>query len=258
MVSLAIDLNSDVGEGAGDDAAILAVVSSANVACGGHAGDAESMTRTVAMAREHGVRVGAHVSYPDRAGFGRREIEIAPVALARSLTAQLAALSAISRRQGMPIHYVKPHGALYNRIARDAPLAELVVAEIKRFDPQLALLTLPGSDAMSAARAARLVVFAEGYADRAYTGEGRLVGRGEAGAVLSDDAAVVYRAVRLAVAGTVMSIDGRSVRVDPRSLCIHGDTPGAARLSAQIRQGLEAAGVTIASFAPTDAGRDPQ
>jgi UPF0271 protein len=249
-----VDLNSDLGEGygrwtLGDDAALLDVVTSANVACGFHAGDPATIDRTVRTAVERGVRVGAQVSYPDLAGFGRREMDVAPDDLTADVLYQLGALEAFARAAGSRVRYVKPHGALYNRIARDPVQAAAVVEAIRRYDPSLPLLTLPGSAAMAAAREAGVAAVAEGFADRAYTAEGRLVSRREPGAVLHDPERVATRAVRMATEHRVESVDGGQVAVQVRSLCVHGDTPGAVDLARRVRAALEEAGVTLEPFA---------
>jgi UPF0271 protein len=249
-----VDLNSDLGEGygrwaLGDDAAMLEVVTSANVACGFHAGDPATIERTVGTAVERGVAVGAQVSYPDLAGFGRREIDVAPGDLTADVLYQLGALEAFAKAAGSRVRYVKPHGALYNRIARDPVQAAAVVEAIRRYDPALPLLTLPGSAAMEAAREAGVPTVAEGFADRAYTGEGRLVSRREPGAVLHDPERVAARAVVMATEGRVETIDGGQVEVEVRSLCVHGDTPGAVDLARAVRAALEEAGVALEAFA---------
>jgi 5-oxoprolinase (ATP-hydrolysing) subunit A len=249
-----VDLNSDLGEGygrwaLGDDAAMLEVVTSANVACGFHAGDPATIERTVGTAVERGVAVGAQVSYPDLAGFGRREIDVAPADLTADVLYQLGALEAFAKAAGSRVRYVKPHGALYNRIARDPVQAAAVVEAIRRYDPALPLLTLPGSAAMEAAREAGVPTVAEGFADRAYTGEGRLVSRREPGAVLHDPERVATRAVVMATEGRVETIDGGQVEVEVRSLCVHGDTPGAVDLARAVRAALEEAGVALEAFA---------
>ncbi|MGH9062763.1 MAG: LamB/YcsF family protein [Acidimicrobiales bacterium] len=248
-----IDLNSDLGEGSGayrlgDDEQILGVVSSANVACGFHGGDPQVMARTVRTAAGRGVVLGAHVSYPDRAGFGRRDLDVAPDDLVADVVYQIGALAGIARIAGSRVRYVKPHGALYNRIAVDEVQARAVVEGIAAYDRSLALLTLPGSVAMRLADAAGVPTVAECFADRAYTSDGRLVPRREPGAVIDDEAAVVARAIQMATDGTVRSVDGRTVRVGARSICLHSDTPGAGRLAGRIRAGLEGAGVVVAPF----------
>jgi UPF0271 protein len=249
-----MDLNSDLGEGygrwtLGDDGALLEVVTSANVACGFHAGDPATIDRTVRMAVERGVAVGAQVSYPDLVGFGRREIDVPPEDLTADVLYQLGAVEAFARAAGSRVRYVKPHGALYNRIARDPVQAAAVVAAIRRYDPAMPLLTLPGSAAMAAAAEAGIPAVGEGFADRAYTGEGRLVSRREPGAVLHDPDRVAARAVAMATEGRVETIDGGEVAVEVRSLCVHGDTPGAVSLAKAVRAALERAGVRLEAFA---------
>jgi UPF0271 protein len=249
-----MDLNSDLGEGygrwtLGDDAAMLQVVTSANVACGFHAGDPATIDRTVRAAVELGVAVGAQVSYPDLVGFGRREIDLPPGDLTADVLYQLGALEAFARAAGSRVRYVKPHGALYNRIARDPVQAAAVVEAVRRYDPDLPLLTLPGSAAMAAAAGAGIPAVAEGFADRAYTGEGRLVSRREPGAVLHDPGRVAARALRMATDGRVETVDGGEVAVEVRSLCVHGDTPGAVELARAVRAALEEAGVALEAFA---------
>jgi UPF0271 protein len=249
-----LDLNSDLGEGygrwaLGDDAALLEVVTSANVACGFHAGDPATIDRTVRTATEHGVAIGAQVSYPDLVGFGRREIDEAPDDLTADVLYQIGALEAFARAAGSRVRYVKPHGALYNRIARDPVQAAAVVEAIRRYDPALPLLTLPGSAAMRAAEEAGIPAVAEGFADRAYTAEGRLVARRVPGAVLHDPGQVATRAVVMATEGRVETVDGGQVAVEVRSLCVHGDTPGAVELAKAVRAALDEAGLPLEAFA---------
>ncbi|HEV2919397.1 MAG TPA: 5-oxoprolinase subunit PxpA [Actinomycetota bacterium] len=249
-----MDLNSDLGEGygnwaLGNDAALLGVVTSANVACGFHAGDPATIDRTVRTATERGVAIGAQVSYPDLVGFGRREIDEAPDDLTADVLYQIGALEAFARAAGSRVRYVKPHGALYNRIARDPVQAAAVVEAIRRYDPSLPLLTLPGSAAMRAAQEAGVPAVGEGFADRAYTGDGRLVSRREPGAVLHDPERVAARAVVMATEGRVETVDGGEVTVEVRSLCVHGDTPGAVDLAKAVRSALDDAGVTLEAFA---------
>jgi UPF0271 protein len=249
-----LDLNSDLGEGygrwtLGDDAAMLEVVTSANIACGFHAGDPATIDRTVRAAVERGVAVGAQVSYPDLVGFGRREIDLPPGDLTADVLYQLGALEAFAKAAGSRVRSVKPHGALYNRVARDPVQAAAVVEAIRRYDPALPLLTLPGSAAAAAAAEAGVQAVGEGFADRAYTGEGRLVSRREPGAVLDDPGRVAARAARMATEGRVGTVDGGEVAVAVRSLCVHGDTPGAVELARAVRAALEAAGVALEAFA---------
>jgi UPF0271 protein len=249
-----LDLNSDLGEGygrwtLGDDAALLEIVTSANVACGFHAGDPATIDRTVRTAVERGVAVGAQVSYPDLVGFGRREIDVPPGDLTADVLYQLGALEAFARAAGSRVRYVKPHGALYNRIVRDPVQAAAVAEAIRRYDPGLPLLTLPGSAAAAAAAEAGIEAVGEGFADRAYSGDGRLVSRREPGAVLDDPGLVAARAARMATEGRVGTVDGGEVAVEVRSLCVHGDTPGAVELARAVRAALEAAGVVLEAFA---------
>nr|WP_246227730.1 5-oxoprolinase subunit PxpA [Propioniciclava coleopterorum] len=234
----------------GADADLLDVVTSANVACGFHAGDPLTMRRTAAAAAARGVTVGAHPAYRDLAGFGRRFLDVAPDELAADVLYQLGALEAACRAAGTRVAYVKPHGALYNAIVHHEAQARAVVEAVAAFDPTLPVLGLPGSAVLREAERAGLRPVIEAFADRAYTPAGTLVSRREPGAVVHDEAEVVARAVRFATEGTVVAQDGSVVRVDPASLCVHGDTPGAARLAAAVRDALAAAGVTVAPFAP--------
>jgi UPF0271 protein len=248
-----IDINADLGEGfgvwkLGDDLALLHLVTSANVACGFHAGDPLIMRRVCAAAVEQGVAIGAQVSYRDLAGFGRREIDVAAEELTAEVLYQLAALDGIARTCGGRVSYVKPHGALYNRIVRDPVQAAAVVEAVAAYDPGLPLLTLPGAKVYDVA--GPLTVVAECFADRAYTPEGTLVSRREPGAVLHDPAEVADRAVRMATEGTVTAVDGSTIHLRARSLCVHGDTPGAVALATAVRDALTAAGITPAPFAP--------
>jgi len=248
-----IDLNSDVGEsfGAwtlGDDEAIVPLVSSANVACGFHAGDPLTIRRTCAAAARAGVSVGAHVGYRDLAGFGRRFLDVAPDELTTDVVYQVGALTALARVARTTVRYVKPHGALYNAIVDHREQARAVVAAVVAVDPALPLLTLPGAVVAGEARAAGLRVVTEAFVDRAYTRAGTLVPRRVPGAVLHDVDAVAARAVRIAVDRTVETIDGAVVDVDAESLCVHGDTPGAVAMAAAVRAALTAAGVRVVAF----------
>ncbi len=248
-----IDLNSDVGEsfGAwtmGDDAAVIPLVSSANVACGFHAGDPLTMRRTCEAAVRAGAAVGAHVGYRDLAGFGRRFVDVAPDELTADVVYQIGALQAVARTAGTQVRYVKPHGALYNAIVAHREQARAVVAAVAAVDPGLPLLVLPGSVVAAEARAAGVRAVTEAFADRAYAGDGTLVPRRVPGSVLHDPAAVAARAVRMVVERTVETIDGDVVGVDAESLCVHGDTPGAVALAAAVRAALADAGVGVASF----------
>ncbi len=246
-----IDLNADLGEGfgpwrLGDDLALLSVVTSANVACGFHAGDPLIIRRTCAAAVERGVTIGAQVSYRDLAGFGRREMDVPTEELTAEVLYQIAALDGIARAEGGRVRYVKPHGALYNRIVRDPVQASAVAAAVTAYDRTLPVLTLAGS---ALHEAGELTVVNECFADRAYTPEGTLVSRREPGAVIEDPHAVAARALRMAVDGTAEATDGSEVRVDARSICVHGDTPGAVELARSVRTMLERAGVRLGPFA---------
>ncbi|WP_034618957.1 5-oxoprolinase subunit PxpA [Chitinibacter tainanensis] len=235
-----IDLNADLGEGFPLDAQLMPLLSSVNIACGGHAGDVDSMRATVRLARQHGVRIGAHPSYPDREQFGRRSIDLTESQLVFSLTAQLWALKAVCIEEGVSVAYVKPHGALYNDAAASRPLAQQIAQMIREVDPDLALMGLAGSALIDAGRAAGLRVIEEGFADRAYLPDGQLQPRSQPGAVLTDPTAVLEQALWL------------SQRVD--SLCLHGDNPAALVQAQLIRQALERAGIRIAADYDPHAG----
>ncbi|MER6946053.1 5-oxoprolinase subunit PxpA [Nonomuraea sp. NPDC005983] len=251
---MVIDLNADLGEGfgvwrLGDDLALLDIVTSANVACGFHAGDPVTIRRTCAAAVDRGVSIGAQVSYRDLAHFGRREMDADPEELCAEVLYQLAAVDGIARAMGGRVSYVKPHGALYNRICRDEEQAAAVIDAVADYDPSLPVLTLPGSVVHTVAAAQGVRTVTEAFADRAYTPAGALVSRREPGAVIHDPAAVPARAVRMAVEGTVTAVDGSQVPVQARSICVHGDTPDAVRLAQAVRDGLLEADVVLQAFA---------
>ncbi|MEU8380773.1 5-oxoprolinase subunit PxpA [Streptosporangium sp. NPDC048865] len=251
---MVIDLNADLGEGfgiwrLGDDEALLDLVTSANVACGFHAGDPLTIRRTCAAAVDRGVAIGAQVSYRDLAGFGRREMDVAPEELCAEVLYQLGAVDGIARAMGGRVSYVKPHGALYNRICRDPEQAGAVVAAVADYDRSLPLLTLPGSVVHEIAAGEGVATVVEAFADRAYTGSGTLVSRRSPGAVLHDPGTVARRAVRMATERVVEAVDGSRVPVEARSICVHGDTPGAVLMARAVRDGLLDAGVTLRSFA---------
>ncbi len=250
---MAVDLNSDVGESygvwrLGDDAAMLRIVSSANVACGFHGGDPSTLRATCVAATSHGVRIGAQVSYPDLAGFGRRYMDLAADELRDAVLYQLGALDAFAQVAGGEVDYVKPHGALYHATIDNPAQAEAVVAAAAEYDPSLAILGQPDSELLAAAERAGLEAVSEGYIDRAYQPDGRLVPRSEPGALLTDVEAAVAQAVRIAVDGEVVAVDGEVISLHARSLCVHGDTPGAVALATAAREALEAAGVGVYSF----------
>ncbi|KOU74327.1 hypothetical protein ADK57_07265 [Streptomyces sp. MMG1533] len=249
-----IDLNADLGEGFGrwrltDDEQLLTVVTSANVACGFHAGDAATMRRVCELAAGRGVRIGAQVSYRDLAGFGRRAMDVPPAELAAEVAYQIGALEVFARAAGTRVSYVKPHGALYNRVVHDEEQAGAVVEGVLLADAALPVLGLPGSRLLELAGKAGLPAVTEAFADRAYTEEGTLVARHRDGAVLTDPEAVVERSVGLARLGTVTSHSGTSIEVRARSLCLHGDTPGAVELARRVRERLETSGVHVEAFA---------
>ncbi|MFI8933795.1 LamB/YcsF family protein [Streptomyces sp. NPDC053474] len=254
MTWASIDLNADLGEGFGrwrltDDEELLSVVTSANVACGFHAGDAATMRRVCDRAAERGVRIGAQVSYRDLAGFGRRAMDVPPPELAAEVAYQIGALEVFARAAGTRVAYVKPHGALYNRVVHDAEQAAAVVDGVLLADDRLPVLGLPGSRLLETAEKAGLPVVTEAFADRAYTAEGTLVPRGTDGAVITEADAIVERSVGIARSGAVTAHSGERVPVRARSLCLHGDTPGAVGLARQVRARLEAAGVQVEAFA---------
>lgn len=250
-----IDLNSDLGEGLGawrmgDDAAMLAVVSSANVACGFHAGDPAGILATLRAAAAHDVSVGAHVGYRDLVGFGRRAIDMPHAELAGDVIYQIGALQALARAAGTTVRYVKPHGALYNTIAHDSGQAQAVIEAIQSIDDRLPLVALANSPLVAWARTAGLRVIEEAFADRAYTPEGTLVARSQPGAVLHDAGQVAGRMLQLVTHGTVKAIDGSTIGLRAQSICVHGDSPGAVAMAAAVRSLLEAQGIGIHPFAP--------
>ncbi|MEU4467144.1 MULTISPECIES: 5-oxoprolinase subunit PxpA [unclassified Streptomyces] len=249
-----IDLNADLGEGFGrwrltDDEQLLSVVTSANVACGFHAGDAVTMRRVCELAAARGVRIGAQVSYRDLAGFGRRAMDVPPAELAAEVAYQIGALEVFARAAGARVAYVKPHGALYNRVVHDEEQAAAVVDGVLLADATLPVLGLPGSRLLELAGKAGLPVVTEAFADRAYTDAGTLVPRTLEGAVVTDPDAVVERSLGMARSGEVVSRSGKRVEVRARSLCLHGDTPGAVELARRVRERLEASGVRVEAFA---------
>lgn len=251
-MTLTMDLNSDLGEGygawrMGDDVAMLAIVSSANVACGFHAGDPLVIRRTVAEAARRGVAIGAHVSYPDRVGFGRRPMDVTPDELIADVIYQIGALQGICAAAGTRVSYVKPHGALYNTIATDAIQGDAVIRAILEVDPSLALMGLAGSPILTRAGDAGLRVLAEAFGDRAYAPDGTLVSRRLPGAVLHDPATVAARMLRLARDGVIEAIDGSTLSLRADSICVHGDSADAVAMARGIRNALVAAGIGIAA-----------
>ena len=246
-----IDLNADLGEGIGDDDGLLEAVTSANVACGFHAGGPSTMARVCERAVALGVAIGAHVSYWDRDGFGRRPLDVEPAAVRDGVLYQLGALDGFARAAGSRVAYVKPHGALYHRACSDPATAAAVVAATSAFGPGIGLLALPGSALCRAAAAAGLRSFAEGYLDRAYDDAGALVDRSRPGAVLEDASDIADRALGLALRREVVTVNGTTLALEVESLCTHGDTPGALSAARAVRRALEAAGVTLRAFSGT-------
>lgn len=252
---MSVDLNADLGESfgrwvLGDDAALLRVVTSANVACGFHAGDPATLVRTCAAAVDRGVRIGAQVGYRDLAGFGRRFIDVAPDDLYADVLYQLSALDGIARSVGGRVSYVKPHGALYNTVVHHETQAAAVVRAVAAGGASLPVLGLPGSRLLELAANAGLPTAREAFADRGYRPDGTLVPRSEAGAVLSDPSLVAARTVRMVVDSALEADDGSMIRVSPDSVCLHGDSPDAVAMATAVRSALTSAGVEIASFVP--------
>jgi UPF0271 protein len=249
-----VDLNSDVGEsfGAyrlGADADVMRSITSANVACGFHAGDPGVMRETVRLAKAAGVSVGAHPGFPDLVGFGRREMRASPREVEDLVLYQIGALAAVATAQGMTLSHVKAHGALYNMAARDRSLADAIARAVATFDRGLTLFGLPNSELLRAGEAAGLRVASEGFADRAYMPDGSLASRTVQGSVIHDASSVLERSLRMVTDGEVLAVDGSRLTFAVDTLCVHGDTPGAAELTRQLRQGLEQRGVRVAPLA---------
>jgi len=248
-----IDLNADLGEGfgpwrMGDDAAMMGLVTSANIACGGHAGDPEIMYQTLKLACENGVSIGAHPGFADPAGFGRREIAMRPEEIGRLCAAQIGALMGIAAQVGVKVAYVKPHGALGNLAARDRAVADAISAAVQKIDPALALLAISGTQLEQAAHDADAPVFSEIFADRGYLASGQLVPRDHKGAMIHDPAEASQRLLSFLDSGLMPVVDGDPVKLAAHSVCIHGDTTGAVDMARDIRARLSAQGVRIASF----------
>jgi len=246
-----IDLNSDLGESfgpwpMGQDAALMDSISSANVACGFHAGDPGTMRATLRLARTKGVAVGAHPGFPDLVGFGRREMKASAAEVEDFVLYQLAALAGMAAAEGMRLQHVKAHGALYNMACKDRPLADAIARATAAIDRSLVLFGLPNSALLRAGESAGLRVAAEVFADRAYDPDGSLTSRSQPGSVMHDTPAVVARAIRMVRDNEVVAIDGSTITLQADTICLHGDTPGAADLAREVRRGLEAAGIRIA------------
>jgi UPF0271 protein len=240
-----VDLNADLGEGAPDDAELLALVSSANIACGWHAGDARLMQATVAAALERGVAIGAHPSYPDRENFGRSEMQLAPANVRADVIYQVGALDALVRAAGGRLHHVKPHGALYNQAARDPALADAIALAVLDVNPSLAVYGLAGSELLKAAERAGLRAVAEVFADRGYRADGSLVPRSQPGALIDDADEAVARTLRMVRDGVVQAITGETVPLRAETICLHGDGPHALAFARAIHQSLTQAGVDL-------------
>lgn len=248
-----IDLNSDLGEGfgpwpMGDDATMLSIVTSANIACGGHAGDPETMYRTLTQARDNGVSVGAHPGYNDLAGFGRRIIPMSTDEIGRMCAAQIGALMGIAAQVGVKVGYVKPHGALGNLAAQDRDVADAVVDAVHAIDPTLAILAISGTQSEQAARAKGTPVYSEVFADRGYLSSGQLVPRGRDGAMIHDAAQAADRLIQFLETGLMPVIDGDPIKLAAQSICVHGDSAGAVTMAREIRDRLGAHGVKITPF----------
>jgi UPF0271 protein len=248
-----VDLNADLGEGfgvweLGDDAAMLDIITSANLACGFHAGDPIGLARSSRAAAERGVRIGAQVSYRDLAGFGRRFIDVAPAELTAEVIYQIGALQALARAAGSDVRYVKPHGALYNTIVSHREQARAVAEAVHAVDPGLPVLNLAGSVFFEEAQRLGLRTVAEAFADRAYHPDGTLVSRREEGAVLHDPDQIAERVALMVQTGQVLAVDGTTVDIQLESVCVHGDSPGAVQIATAVRQRLLREGVTLAAF----------
>lgn len=248
-----IDLNADLGEGfgvwrLGDDDAMLDIVTSANVACGFHAGDPAGLVRVCTSAARRGVRIGAQVSYRDLAGFGRRFIDVAADDLIADVVYQIGALQAIAHACGSVVSYVKPHGALYNTIVTNSEQAAAVAEAVRLVDDGLPVLGMAGSTFFDEAARRGLRTVAEAFADRAYRPDGRLVSRREPGAVLHDPGAIAERVAAMVTAGQITAIDGSHIEVSVESVCVHGDSPGAVRIATAVRDRLTAAGADLRAF----------
>jgi UPF0271 protein len=245
-----VDLNADLGESfgfytLGDDVGLMATITSANIACGFHAGDPSVLRRTVRLAKVHGVAIGAHPSFPDLAGFGRREMHLPHGEVEDSVLYQIASVGGVAAAEGLRLQHVKPHGALYNMAARDRQLSGAIVRAITAYDRTLTLFAPPDSELAAAAHECGLAVALEGFVDRGYDRTGHLVSRQSPGALLCDGRAAIEQALRLVKDGTVVSVDGTIVEMRIDTLCLHGDLPGAAARSAAVRSALEAAGIDV-------------
>ncbi|MEM9353238.1 MAG: 5-oxoprolinase subunit PxpA [Planctomycetota bacterium] len=254
MTTRTIDLNADVGEGSPHDAELIPLVTSANIACGAHAGDEQTMNAAARLAIDAGVAIGAHPGHADREHFGRRELPIAPDEAASLVANQYSRLVAVVERCGGAVRYIKPHGGLYHQAGRDPDIAAAIAGCVAQLADGLALLAQPGSALEAAARKAGVPFYAEAFADRLYQADGTLAPRSLAGAVLTDPAAAAGQAVSLATRGEAATLDGPAIPVRCDSLCLHGDGPHAAAIAAAVRSALQGAGVSIRSFTGSETG----
>ena len=248
-----IDLNSDLGESfgpwpMGQDDALMDSISSANVACGFHAGDPGAMRATIALARQKGVAIGAHPGFQDLVGFGRREMKASPAEVEDLVLYQVSALAGMAAAQGVTLQHVKAHGALYNMACRDRGLADAIAKAVASFDRSLILFGLPNSELLRAGNAAGLKTAAEVFADRAYDPDGSLTSRAKSGSVIHDTPVVVQRAIKMVKDKQVVAVDGSTIQLQADTICLHGDTPGAAEHARAVRRGLEAAGIKVMSL----------
>jgi 5-oxoprolinase (ATP-hydrolysing) subunit A len=248
-----VDINADVGESAGDDAGLMKAITSANVAAGFHAGSATTIRDTIRLAKAALVSVGVHPSFPDREGFGRREMHLTATEIEDLVGFQVSVVTDIARSDGVALQHVKPHGALYNMAARDADVAAAIARAVAAFDRALILMGPPRSEILQCGRAAGLRVAAEAFADRGYEADGSLMSRAKAGSVIHDPEVVAARALRMVRDHCVVAWDGTLVAIDAETICVHGDTPGAGRIAARLRGRLESAGVIVTPIGASQA-----
>ena len=245
-----IDINSDLGEGygawrLGPDDELMELISSANIACGFHAGDPRTIERTVHLARDHGVGIGAHPGYPDRVGFGRRVMAATPEEVRTDVLYQIGAIAAFCKAAGVELQHVKAHGALYNHAVRDAATAEAIAQAVWQFDRDLIFFVLPGSELEAAGEAAGLRLSREGFVDRGYLADGSLVPRSRPDAIITDHEVAVRRIVRLVTEGTIETVDGTELGLKVDTICLHSDTPTALEIARAVRDGFEEAGIGV-------------
>ena len=244
-----IDLNCDLGEGAGHDAALMPLITSANIACGGHAGDAASMRETMKLARENGVAIGAHPGFADRECFGRRELARTAAEARELIVTQLGALREVAQSLGTKVRHVKPHGALYNMAARDPHLADALASAVSDVDSGLVLFGLAGSELIRAGKAHRLRVANEAFADRTYQSDGTLTPREHPGAMIEDEATAITQVLQIVRSGTITAVNGEMVQVKADTVCLHSDSPNPVAFASRLRAALEAAGIRMQAIA---------